>query len=495
MSEKTKPRSPKSEFLYQDLAQSLADNIRQGTYAPGEKLPSVRQSAKNFHVSVSTVVSAYYKLESMGYIESRPKSGFYVRSAPKLSFETPTRSQPEAKPSAVTGQEMVLNLVKAANDPNILQFGAAVPDSDFLPIKLVSQAMKKVCHHQADTISHYEFPPGNPELRRQIARRMSGFGCEVSADDIVITNGCQESLRLALRACAEPGDIIAIESPTFYGLLQVINSLRMKAIEIPTDPNTGISISALEMAIDQWPIKACVTVPTFSNPLGFSMPDDHKRRLNALLAERDIPLIEDDVYGELSHRHSRPKPLKAFDPYDNVIYCSSFSKTLSPGLRVGWVSSKRYYKQLEYLKYVSNLSTSSAAQLATLDILQSGRYDLYLRRAGQQYAYAVDQLTSAIVRLFPPGTKVTRPEGGFVIWVELPYAIDTFELANRLIPHGISIAPGRIFSTTDKYNHFFRLSCALKWNRETELAILKILHETEKLHQESQNPTPLRHSV
>lgn len=479
MNPKLSKPNENTDFLYQKLATQLAKQIRDGLYQPGDKLMPVRRFAVNQGVSIATVVSAYYQLEAMGYVEARPKSGFYVKRLYQEQIDRPSQSEPDAVPTVVTGQEMVLHLVKATNNPEMMQFGAAVPDASYLPTQLIAQAVRQAAKKDVAILNDYLFPPGLPELRKQIARRMVGNACDVSAKQIVITSGCQEAIRLALRACAGPGDVIAIESPTFYGLLQVIHSLRMKAIEIPTDPDTGMSIEALEMAIDQWPVKACVLVPSFSNPLGLSMPDDKKRRLVELLSKREIPIIEDDVYGEISHESPRPKPLKAFDKDDWVIYCSSFSKTLSPGLRVGWVASKRYYDKLEYFKYVSNLATASVSQLAVADMLQSGKYDRYLSKIHSQYAYAVERMTATIVKLFPTGTKVTRPKGGFVLWIELPFKVDTFELANRLMRHQISIAPGRIFSTTDKYDHFFRVSCAVNWNHETDLALLKIVNEIQ----------------
>ena len=473
-----------TDFLYQTLATDLAEQIKQGLYRPGDKMPSVRQLAADKGVSVATAVSAYYQLEAMGYIESRPKSGFYVKRQMADAINTPQATSPKAIPTLVSGQEMVLHLVKSANNPQMVQFGAAVPAQSFLPTHLVTQAIRQAAKNHPAEVNDYQFPPGLPELRQQIARRMVGNGCDITPQDMVITDGCQEALRLALRACAEPGDVIAIESPTFYGLLQVIHSLRMKAIEIPTDPDTGMSIPALKMALDQWPIKACVLVPSFSNPLGLSMPDDAKRQLVELLSKRQIPIIEDDVYGEITHGTRRPKPLKAFDQDDWVIYCSSFSKTLSPGLRVGWVASKRYYDRLEYFKYASNLATSSIAQLAVTEILQSGKFERYLTRVRPQYAFAIDRMTAAIIELFPQGTKVTRPKGGFVLWVELPFEIDTFELTKRLIPQNVSIAPGHIFTTTENYNHCLRLSCAEDWNRQTEWALLKIVNEIKLMKNE-----------
>lgn len=465
------------EYLYEKLASELVTKIKTGVYQAGSKLPSVRLFASEHSVSVATAVTAYYTVESFGYIEARPKSGFYVKAVTLDTVDSPAESTPDSIPQIVTGQEMVLQLVKATNQPQMVQFGAAVPDTTYLPISQVTKAIKKASNEQGKMICNYLFPPGLSQLREQLARRMNGIQCSVYKENIVITDGCQEAIRLALRACAEPGDVIAIESPTFYGLLQVIQSLRMRAIEIPTHPEEGISIEALELAVEQWSIKACVLVPTFGNPLGCNMSDDRKQKLVDLLSDREIPIIEDDVYGEISHSLPRPKPLKAFDKKDWVIYCSSFSKSLSPGLRVGWTVSKRFYDRLEYFKYVSNLATSSVAQLAVVDILQSGKYDRYLATVRKQHAFSVNKMTALIAQFFPSGTKVTKPKGGFVLWVELPFELDTFELANRLIKKNISIAPGKIFSMTDKYNHFLRLSCAVVWNRQAEAALIEIVHE------------------
>lgn len=457
--------------LYEKIADEISDHIDRGLYRPGDRLPGVRALSRRRRVSIATVVAAYQRLEDDGLVEARERSGFFVRSRPRPRVIEPGPSQPGSRPSPVTGQELVLRLVQAANDPAVVQLGAAVPDPLFLPTREVERALSAAARHHRVRASSYEFPPGAPELRQQIARRMAEAGCAAHPDEIVITNGCQEALTLALRAVTQPGDVVAIESPTFYGLLQVLDSLGLEALEIPTDPRDGISLEAMELALERWPVRACVVVPNYSNPLGYCMPDDKKRRLIELLSKHSVPLIEDDVYGDLGFDHRRPSSCKGLAPEADVLYCASFSKTLSPGLRIGWIAAGRRIERVEYLKYVTNLAAPTAPQLAVAEILESGRYERHLRRVRGEYKRAVARMTDAVTRYFPQGTRITRPQGGFVIWVELPDEVDGFELARRALARGISIAPGPIFSATQKYRNFLRLSCACEWNARTEAAV------------------------
>ena len=462
-------------YLYQSLAAELADQIEKGVLQAGDRLPGVRSFSRLRNTSVSTAVAAYRKLEDDGYIEAKTRSGFFVRSRPKAGIAEPGISRPRTRPRPVTGQELVLELVKAANNPGVVQLGAAVPDAVFLPTQALERAYKSAAREHRLRAAAYEFPPGVPALRRQIARRMAESGCHVATSEVVITNGCQEALTLALRAVTSPGDIVALESPTFYGLLQVIDSLGLKALEIPTHPREGISVEALQLALEKWPVKACVVVSNFSNPTGASMSDERKRQLVELLQAQDVPLIEDDVYGDLGFSQRRPSTCKAHDKTGNVLYCSSFSKTLSPGLRVGWIAPGRHLAKVEYLKYVANLATPTLPQLATARLLESGVYERHLRRVRVEYARAVEQMIDAVDRHFPEGTKVTRPDGGFVIWIELPKDVDSFELARKLLGNGISIAPGPIFSASQKYRNCMRLSCACRWSNEVEKALASIV--------------------
>ena len=462
------------DYLYERLASEVGSQIDQGAFRPGDRLPGVRRFSRQMDVSVATAVAVYRQLENRGYIEARPRSGYYVRTRRRAVLAEPGISRPRTRPRPVNGQELVLELVKAANDPAVVQLGAAVPDPAFLPTRAIERALAGEARRHRVRASDYAFPPGVAELRQQIARHMATSGCALSPDEIVITNGCQEALTLALRAVTRPGDTVAIESPTFYGLLQVIDSLGLKALEIPTHPRDGISLEALQLALEQWPVAACVVVPNSSNPLGFCMPETRKQQLVDLLAKHRIPLIEDDVYGDLGFAERRPSTCKAKDRTGTVLYCASFSKTLSPGLRVGWVTPGRYQEKIEYLKYVANLATSTVPQLAVAELLGSGLYERHLRKVRGEYAQAVTRMIEAVERLFPQGTRVTQPQGGFVIWVELAAGVDSFELARELLGQGVSIAPGPIFSASQKYRNFVRLSCACEWNDRVERALMAI---------------------
>ncbi|HES75391.1 MAG TPA: PLP-dependent aminotransferase family protein, partial [bacterium] len=378
-------------------------------------------------------------------------------------------------PRPVTGQQMAMALIRAANDPGMVQLGAAVPDADYLPTGAVARALAHVARSQRIRAANYMMPPGAPELRRQIVRRMAEAGGTISADDVVITTGCQEALSLALRAVTRPGDVVAVESPAFYGLLHVMESLGLEALEIPAHPREGIALDALGFALERWKVAACVVVPNFSNPLGYCMSDDRKRALVRLLSKHGVPLIEDDVYGDLGYDHRRPSTCKGLVPDADILYCSSFPKTLSPGLRIGWVAaSGQRRERIEYLKYVTSIASPTAPQLAVAELLESGRYERYLREVRGRYASAVARMSDALMRDFPADTRLSQPAGGFVLWVELPGEIDGFDLAQRALHQGVSIAPGTLFSASGKFRNFIRLSCARVWDVRLERALFTL---------------------
>ncbi len=463
----------KTQKLYEYVAQEILDRIHQGVYNSGERLPGVRRLREQFGVSVSTILEACRILEDRRIIEAYPRSGFFVRSGVSANSEEPEISEPPAEPISVTGKSLALRLIHAGSNPDFVQLGAAAPDPTFLPVRALSRALGDIARKKCVQVLGNECPPGNSDLRRQISRRMAELGCSVSPDQVVITNGAHGSLTLALRAVLDPGDIVAIESPTFYGLLQAIESTGMRAIEIPTHPKEGMSLEALQLAIEQWPVKACVVVPNFSNPLGFLMSDEKKKALVALLVRHSIPLIEDDVYGDLHFGFHRPSVAKALDTSGNILYCSSFSKTLSPGLRTGWIVPGRFQEKVEHLKFVLNLSAPVVSQLAVARLLERG-YEGHLRRVRRAYSVSVGRMILSVGKRFPAGTKVTRPEGGFVLWVEFPENVDAVILSRKAYMEGISIVPGELFSATRKYSHHIRLNCAVPWSDRVEWALERI---------------------
>lgn len=463
------------ELLYRKVADEIVARIDGGVYVPGERLPGVRGLARAQGVSIATAVAAYQTLSDTGRIEARPRSGFFVRAQQRIPTIEPAQTAKATPPRLVTGQAMAMALLKAANDPEVVQLGAAVPDASFLPTHALSKAMSRVVRVRRAQAAGYMMPPGAPELRRQIARRMSETGSAVSADDVVITTGCQEALSLALRAVTNPGDVVAVESPAFYGLLHVLESLGLEALEIPSHPREGVPLDALAFALDRWAVKAFVIAPNFSNPLGFCMSDDSKRALVRLLGKHKVPLIEDDVYGDLGFAVRRPSSCKALAPKADILYCSSFSKTLAPGLRIGWiVASGQRRERVEYLKYVTSIASPTAPQLAVAEFLAAGRYERYLREARGRYASAVARMSDAVTTMFPEGTRISQPQGGFVLWIELPERTDSFELARRALRQRVSIAPGPLFSASGKFSNFIRLSSARIWDARLERALVTL---------------------
>jgi DNA-binding transcriptional MocR family regulator len=460
--------------LYLELANELAGSIDKGVYRTGERLPGVRTTSQQRGVSVATVVSAYRHLESVGYIESRPRSGFVVKPRQSTNLLAPDTTNPPTKPKAVTGKYMILQLAQMSRQPDIVSFGAAVPRANYLPTQTIAKTLMRVARQQRHKLCNYDFPWGEVPLASQVAKRLVDSGCSTDPDDIVITNGCQEALMLSLRTVTKPGDIVAVESPTYYSLLQAIDVLGLKALEIPTHPQEGISLSALELAFEQWPIKACVVIPNFHNPLGYVMPDANKQALVNLANQHKVTIIEDDVYGEISFDHRRPRLLQSFADSHRVIHCSSVSKTLAPGLRMGWIVSRTHATDLRYQKFVNNCATSAINQLAVADLMQSGRYDRHLRTLRMALAQAVKRMIDSVGRYFPPSIKITQPQGGYVIWVELPKKVDADVLAQKAFEHGISIASGGLFSPSKKYSHCIRLNCAVDWNDQTERALMRL---------------------
>ncbi len=466
------------DLLYEQIADHIVTLIDKGTLQPGERLPSIRKLSSQMDVSISTVLQAYMVLEGKAWIEAKPQSGFYVRPSRHLLPE-PKASTPSPVVARVGISELVAQIFQSAHDPEVIQLALSTPSPDHLPVKRLNRLMGTATSRFGAVALGYDFPPGYAPLRHEIVKRLIDAGCRLSEQDIVTTNGTMEALNLCLRAVAKAGDVIAIESPAFYGTLQVIESLGMKALEIPTDPRNGIVLEVLAAAVRRQPVKACLFVTNFSNPLGACIPDASKKALVELLARREIPLIEDDIYGDLCFSGPRPKTAKAYDQRGLVLLCSSFSKTLAPGYRVGWTAPGRYKPQVESLKFSNSMATATAPQMAIAEFLQSGGYDRYLRKLRRILMSQVQQMSAAIGRYFPPGTKVTRPQGGYVLWVELPRSVDALELHRSALAKKISIAPGPIFSAKQKYKNCIRLSCGLPWSEKVEQAV-SILGELSK---------------
>jgi DNA-binding transcriptional MocR family regulator len=465
--------SQSSSVLYETVASDISSLIASGTLGPGDRVPSVRHLSRQRRVSISTVLQAYAVLENRGMIEARPQSGYYVR-APQRAIQEPALSRPPRAPRLVGVQNLVGRVVEACRHPDVVPLGGAIPNEDMVPTAKLQRIISTIARREPSSLSNYGLAPGREELRRQIALRARDWGVTLSPDEIVITNGCMEALNLCLRAVARPGDIIALESPTYFGVLQIIESLGMKALEIPTHPREGVSLEALELALEREDVKACIIMPNVSNPLGSTMSDASKKRLVQMLGERDVPLIEDGVYNALHFAPTPPYAAKAYDRRNSVMLCSSFTKCLAPGIRVGWVAPGRYYEQVQILKFMNTGGLPELLQLTVAEFLENGGYDRHLRSVSRTYERLTGLAQGAVARHFPAGTRVTRPSGGFVVWAELPKAVDAVELFELAMKEKIGFAPGPMFSATNRYPNCLRLSCAVAWTARIEAAYARL---------------------
>jgi DNA-binding transcriptional MocR family regulator len=459
--------------LYVNLAELLGSRIENGFYRPGDRLPSVRALSVEHGVSLSTVQQAYRLLEDNGLASPKPKSGYFVpesRTVPAL----PVIGRPAQRPVEISQWDQVLELLRVKAVRGIVQLGRGMPDVSSPTLKPLMRFLGQISRDQDMPGLYYDSIQGNQTLREQVARLLLDSGCNLTANDLVITTGCHEALSASIRAICEPGDIVAVDSPSFFGAMQTLKGLGMKALEIPTDPLTGISLDALELALEQWPIKAIQLTPSCNNPLGYVMPEARKRALLTLAQRFDAAIIEDDVYGDLSYAYPRPRTIKSFDEDGRVLLCSSFSKTLAPGLRVGWVAPGRYLERVLHMKYIGTGSTAPQPQLAIAEFLEGGYYEPHLRRMRSQYQRARDQMIDWVTRYFPAGTRVSRPQGSFMLWIELAEDFDTLRLNRALLPQGVQIAVGSIFSASGKYRNCMRMNYAAKPTADVENAVRKV---------------------
>jgi DNA-binding transcriptional MocR family regulator len=460
--------------LYQALAGELASLIEAGGLPPRQRLPSVRQLAAQRGVSVTTAVATFRHLEERGLIEARPKSGYFVTARRKLLPEPAPVSLPR-RARLVGTPAMLKRLADAGVSPLVARLGQAVPDPDLFPEAALRAGLREATRRNSHMLVDYPLRVGgSPGLRSEIARHYAQFGVALDADALVITNGCMEALTLAVQAVVPRGGTIAVESPTYYGFLQIAEHLGVKVIEIAAHARDGFSIEALRdllLSPAGREVRACALTPNFSNPTGSLMPEERKRELVRLCESADIALIEDDVYGDLPFNGVRPLPCQAFDRDGRVLLCSSFSKTLAPGARIGFLAAGRHRDTVRAAKSRLSGATALLSQEMLREYLAGGRYVRHLRRLQQVFAAQVEQVSQAVQQHFPAGTRLSRPQGGFVLWVELPQGVDTLSLHEAANRGGADFVPGVLFSVSGRYANFLRLNCGHPFTARAAAAI------------------------
>jgi DNA-binding transcriptional MocR family regulator len=460
------------DFLYREIAGGIAGQINSGVLKPGDRLPSVRILCEKHGISMNTAKRVFLELEAQSLIDAKPQSGYFVSLRPYLRLPLPEVSRPSSLANDNEPDELIRKVYANMGNDALTLFSIGVPAGDMLPLAKLKKEIVHATRELKGGGTAYESLQGNIKLRKMIALRSSAWGGHLHENDLVTTNGAMNALSFCLMALGKPGDTIAMESPCYPGTLQLAISLGFKVLELPTHPVTGLEIAALKKAIPV--INICLLVPNFNTPLGSCMPDAHKKEIVALLASHHIPLIEDDIYGDLYFGTQRPKCCKSFDKEGNVLWCSSVSKTLSPGYRVGWVAPGKYKEKLLKLKLVHSISSPAIIQEAVANFLKTGKYENHLRQLRRALQDNYQNYVHAIAEYFPEGTKTSRPQGGLALWVEFDKGINTTALYDLAIKHHISIAPGRMFTLQHQFENCMRLCIGLPLTADIKLKLKQL---------------------
>lgn len=453
-----------TDFLYRQLLRELTEEIYSGRRPAGTRMPSIRELSDERGISKSTVLNAYDRLEAEGLITARPRSGYYVegrQAQDPLAIKTPLVSRPESMPLPVTSAQILVDIMQRGAAFDLVGESARELGNDTLRRSLARAQRRQTTGEQ----DNYDTPEGMLGLRSLITGRLHLGGSNIDPDGLVITSGCQHALLLALMATTRRGDVVAVESPGFYGVFQLFEVLGLKALELPSSPESGLSPEGFELALQHWDIKALVVSPSYSTPTGASMPEANKQRILSLAYSRNLPIIEDDIYGELSFNEQRPRTLHSYDHRGLVLLCSSMSKSLSRDLRIGWIAPGLFKEQVTQLKVATSLASSRAQQQGLTDFLTEGGFDRHLRvRRGtlrQQY----QQLLELLGRYLPMMESCSRPQGGLTVWVELPEAVDSLKLYKAGLQRGIILTPGRLFTAQERHRNALRISFAFPWTK------------------------------
>ena len=455
------------EYRYQQIAEVFEQQILKEVLQAGNKLPSLRMICSENEVSLSTALKAYYTLENKFLIESRPNSGYFVSYTPKRFPGIPLPSKPTQNVKPVDIDEITA-LVYQKHTSDHTDLSLAVPTQELLPIAKLNKELVLASRSLKGSGTTYEQVEGNERLRRQIARRSSAMGAQLNVQDIVITSGCVEAISYALRATTVRGDKLVLESPVSFGMLQLAQDLGLIVVELPTHPQTGIDVEALKKTLETQHINACLLISNFSNPLGSCMPDEHKREVVRLIEKHNVPLIENDVNGDVYFGAQRPTCCKSYDQSGLVLWCGSISKTLAPGYRVGWIAAGKFKDKVIEMKRRHSIAGISITQEVVASFLETGRYEHHLRKLRQTLHSNSLNYAKTIGEYFPEGTLASRPQGGSAVWVELPPNHSSLNLYKIAFQQKISFAPGGMFSLQQQFDNCLRLNYALPWTDKLE---------------------------
>jgi DNA-binding transcriptional MocR family regulator len=455
-----------STYLYQQVINLITEMRINGTLQAGQKLPSLRNLSASLSVSIPTVKQAYIELERQGLILAKPKSGYYLTQQNKS--EQPKKARLPSKPIAVSRQQLIEDVFKSIHQPHNLALGVANPVAALPITKTLNRTMRRVMSVMGDKALHYGPVAGYEPLRRQLAFSYMEYALPLAPDDIIITNGAQEALNIGLQCVATAGDVIAVESPCYFGILELIENLGMLALEVPICPEDGLSVQDVEKAINNHPVKACIFSSTIANPIGCELTDDTKQKIVELLESNNIPLIEDDVYGDIYFTEKRGTPAQKHSKKGLVITCSSFSKTAAPAYRIGWIATHKFSQRCAQIKRALSCSSSHMNQITLFEFVRSGDYERYLTQLRSVLIINKARMINILQQLLGESIRISDPKGGCVLWLELDRSINSADIFQLALQQNISVSPGTLFSPSNRYQHCIRLSYGLPWNDRLE---------------------------
>ncbi len=480
-----------SAFLYQQVIDFIEHQQKSGVLLPGDKLPSLRKLSCQFEISVPTVKQAYIELERQGRVCARPQSGYYLTAQQARTLKPRPAKWSRCAPATVACRSLIEQVHEAVHLPDTVALGISNPIQANPPDKTLARLMRSVISKVAEKAVSYGPVTGDAKLRTQLAFRYQDQGVAVNPDEIVITNGAQEALSIALQCVAQRGDVIAIESPCFFGIIELIETLGMKALEVYTCTEDGVCLDGLTEALQQHPVKACLFSTAINNPLGSMKTDAQRQAMVSLLEQHNIPLIEDDVYSELYFSEQKPKPAQLYSEKGLVMTCSSFSKTAAPGYRIGWLLPGKYEEQAKRIKRAQSCSTPMLQQWTLNEYVQSGDYDRHLCVLRKKLIYNCERMRALIAEHFPSEVCISKPQGGSVLWVRCQSHVNTSEFFQQALKQGVSFAPGIIFSPSGKYANFMRISYGVQWNEQVENAVKTLGELVFDYSYKPKSPQPL----
>ncbi|WP_158971783.1 PLP-dependent aminotransferase family protein [Paraglaciecola sp. L3A3] len=458
-------------FKYQQLATHVTGEIQNQTLAAGEPLPALRKFALQHQVSLATATKTYEWLQSQGLIVAKAQSGFYVKGHSSIK----PLSQPRLKSVSIKHDpsDVIFEILQNALTFDRVGLSSGYLDESLRPSLELQRSLKRTAKIANLTANSYGHTQGEVKLRNAIVDIMRQRQCSINTEQIIVTNGCLEAINLVLGQVSEVGDTVAIFTPCYSGLLTALKHAKRQVLEIPCGPEGPDMVHVAEL-FSQGKFTTLLFSAIASNPIGFSLPRKTKKQLALLAKQYQTYIIEDDTFGSLDYRQGTTEPAYAYDHAGYIVYCSSFSKDLAPNMRLGWIASKPLMPGLMRHKVALNITCNMPCQLAMADYLFSESYSAHIRKLTTTLQQQVLKLQTCVLQHFPAGTRVSQPQGGFFLWVELPHQIKTMEIYNLAVQENICFMPGHTFSMSGQYEHCLRLSINQIWHSDLEQAVCRL---------------------